>query len=268
MHRAKFAAERAEFDHGRGPLRRAEDDRGASGRGRDAARSTGESVFLDLGTHAADPGHPGPGRGRAADARRGAGARPAARAPDRARRRLCRPRAGAGLPPLRQPRDRDRARPAAPGPRGPRRRRGDPRGLRGGRDRGAARRRDARACRGAVGRAGAASRARRARASESIEGSDILVAAGRTPNTARDRPGGGRRRAGRARLHQGQRAPGDDRARRLGDGRVRRQPAVHARGGRRFPRRARQPGRRRRGRRATGWFPTACSPTRRWRGSA
>ena len=55
-----------------------------------------------------------------------------------------------------------------------------------------------------------------------IEGSDILVAAGRTPEHARDRARAGRDRARRARLRQGGRSSPGDRGRRLGDGRVRR----------------------------------------------
>ena len=130
-----------------------------------------------------DPGDPRP-RGRpAADAHRSARTRPAARAPDRARRRLRRPGVRAGVPPLRQPRDGRRARASAARPRGPGRRgrhRADSSATRGStssfRPRCSRSRADpARACASACGRL---------RASGLIEGSDILVAAGRTPNTA------------------------------------------------------------------------------------
>ena len=53
---------------------------------------------------------------------------------------------------------------------------------------------------------------------QTIEASDLLVAAGRTPNTQRHWSRSRRRRAGLARLYQGQRAPRNDRARRVGDG--------------------------------------------------
>jgi pyruvate/2-oxoglutarate dehydrogenase complex dihydrolipoamide dehydrogenase (E3) component len=48
------------------------------------------------------------------------------------------------------------------------------------------------------------------------------------PKHCRHRPRRGRRRAGRPRLHSGQRAAGDDCTRGLGARRMRRQPAVHA----------------------------------------
>ena len=61
-----------------------------------------------------------------------------------------------------------------------------------------------------------------------IEGSHLLVAIGRIANTADI----GLDKAGIAldcaRLHPGRRAAEDDRPRRLGDRRMRRQPAVHA----------------------------------------
>ena len=74
-----------------------------------------------------------------------------------------------------------------------------------------------------------------------IEGSDILVAAGRTPNTREI----GLEEAGieldaRGFVKVDDRLQ-DNRRRRLGGGRVRRQPAVHARGVRRLSGRARQP---------------------------
>ena len=61
-----------------------------------------------------------------------------------------------------------------------------------------------------------------------IEGSDILVARGRVPNTAGiglDEAG----RAGRSRLHSRQSATGDDGTQCLGDRRMGRQPAVYSR---------------------------------------
>lgn len=62
---------------------------------------------------------------------------------------------------------------------------------------------------------------------ETIEGTDLLVATGRIANTQ----GIGLERAGielDARLHQSERAAGDNGAGRLGDGRLCRKPAVHA----------------------------------------
>ena len=73
-----------------------------------------------------------------------------------------------------------------------------------------------------------------------IEGSDILVAAGRVAEHGRDRAQRGRHCARRARLHQGQRAARDDRAGRVGARRVCRKSAVHACLGGRFPDRQRQ----------------------------
>jgi pyruvate/2-oxoglutarate dehydrogenase complex dihydrolipoamide dehydrogenase (E3) component len=57
---------------------------------------------------------------------------------------------------------------------------------------------------------------------QKIEGSDILIAAGRVPNTA----GIGLGKAG-VRLHSRQRAAGDERTGRLGPRRMRGQPAIH-----------------------------------------
>src|SRR5215468_5036802 len=68
---------------------------------------SGDRLFLNLGTHAAIPPIPGLEPSRPLPYR-GARARLPARAPDRSRGRLCRPRNGAGLPALRQPRDRHR----------------------------------------------------------------------------------------------------------------------------------------------------------------
>ena len=88
-----------------------------------------------------------------------------------------------------------------------------------------------------------------------IEGSDILVAAGRTPNTREI----GLEQAG-IELDARGFVKVDDRlqttrSRRMGDGRVRRQPAVHARGVRRLPRGARQPRGKQVRRPATGSIP-------------
>jgi pyruvate/2-oxoglutarate dehydrogenase complex dihydrolipoamide dehydrogenase (E3) component len=71
-----------------------------------------------------------------------------------------------------------------------------------------------------------------------IEGTDLLVATGRTPNTK----GIGLEQIDveldDSRLHQSQRPAGDDRRQRLGDGRLRGQSAIHTRRVPRFPRRA------------------------------
>jgi pyruvate/2-oxoglutarate dehydrogenase complex dihydrolipoamide dehydrogenase (E3) component len=141
----------------------------------------GERVFLNLGTRPTIPATPGLA-GQAAHEHRGAGTRPFARAPDRARWRLRRPRVRPGLPPLRQPRDGGPARASAARPGGPRRR-GRPRAT-------LRRRRDRRSSfgRGTPGRR--AIRRRRAPPGADasrrgvLEGSDLLAATGRTPNTA------------------------------------------------------------------------------------
>ena len=79
---------------------------------------------------------------------------------------------------------------------------------------------------------------------ETLLGSDILIAAGRAPNTA----GIGLEEAGidarRPRLYPGQRAARDHRARCLGSRRMRRQPAIHPYFRRRLPDRPRQSRRR------------------------
>jgi pyruvate/2-oxoglutarate dehydrogenase complex dihydrolipoamide dehydrogenase (E3) component len=64
-------------------------------------RLTGDKVFINVGSHAGDPGYSGPRGGTAANAYRGA--RPGLRtlAPHRAPRGLCRVGTGAGLSPLR-----------------------------------------------------------------------------------------------------------------------------------------------------------------------
>jgi pyruvate/2-oxoglutarate dehydrogenase complex dihydrolipoamide dehydrogenase (E3) component len=69
-----------------------------------------------------------------------------------------------------------------------------------------------------------------------LKGSHLLIATGRNPNTEGLGPGTDRRGAYRPGIHQGQRAAADHRARRLGDRRGRREPAVHAHQPRRFPR--------------------------------
>ena len=76
-----------------------------------------------------------------------------------------------------------------------------------------------------------------------IEGSDILAATGRTPNTAGIGLDTARRAARWAGLYAGQRPPRDECAGRLGDRRVRRQPPVHARVRGRLSGDPRQPGR-------------------------
>jgi pyruvate/2-oxoglutarate dehydrogenase complex dihydrolipoamide dehydrogenase (E3) component len=62
-----------------------------------------------------------------------------------------------------------------------------------------------------------------------IDGTDILVAAGRVPQHGRDRARACRRRSGRARLSTGQRPSGNECRRRLGHRAMRREPSVHAR---------------------------------------
>ena len=98
-----------------------------------------------------------------------------------------------------------------------------------------------------AGRSGAQVRVRiRTAAGErTIEGSDLLVAAGRVPNTADIGLDVRGRRDRRARVREGQRAPRDHGGGRLGRGRLRGQPAVHACRLRRLPHRQGQPGRRR-----------------------
>ena len=67
-----------------------------------------------------------------------------------------------------------------------------------------------------------------------IEGSHLLVALGKTPNTAGVRPRSGRHQADSLGLCQRERQAGDDRSRRVGDGRLRGKPGVHAYVVRRF----------------------------------
>jgi hypothetical protein len=83
----------------------------------------------------------------------------------------------------------------------------------------------------------------RSRGQQAIQGTDLLVATGRTPNTQ----GIGLETAGielDAGLCQGKRAARDHRARRLGHGRLRGESTLYARRLRRFPRGPRQPERR------------------------
>ena len=163
IHRKRFAANGLEFllGEGRFVAPRTVEVRLAAGGMR---RIEAERVFLDLGTQATVPGIPGLADAAPADPCRGARTRPAARAPDRARRRLCRRGIRAGLPPLRQPGDRGRIRAAAHGSRGSGRRRSGPCDLRGGRHRRGPRRRDA-GRRGPLRRPGALRMSARRRAS-------------------------------------------------------------------------------------------------------
>src|SRR3712207_3759536 len=100
IHRMRFAANGLEFVMGDGRFvaPKTIETRLAEGGTR---RLEGESVFLNLGTHATIPDVPG--RRLAAHPRRGTRTRPAPRAPGRARRWLRRRRDGAGLQALRQP---------------------------------------------------------------------------------------------------------------------------------------------------------------------
>src|ERR1700726_4923559 len=90
IHKARFAADGLDFILGEGRFvaPRTIEVRPTQGGIR---RLEGERVFLDLGTRAAVPDIPGVTGARSADPRRGARARSASRASDRARRRLCRP---------------------------------------------------------------------------------------------------------------------------------------------------------------------------------
>ena len=97
---------------------------------------TGERVFLNLGTRATIPPIAGLADARPLTHIEAARTRPFARAPDRARRRLRRPRIRPGVPPFRQPGDGGRARASAARPRGPRRRGSHRAALRRRRDRG------------------------------------------------------------------------------------------------------------------------------------
>lgn len=78
------------------------------------------------------------------------------------------------------------------------------------------------------------------RGEDTIECGDLLVAVGRTPNTPGHRATPGGCDAGRARLHRGQRATGDERAQYLGGWGMPRKPASHPCIVRRLRRRPRQ----------------------------
>ena len=73
-----------------------------------------------------------------------------------------------------------------------------------------------------------------------IEGTDLLGFRRSDAEYERNRTGASRRRARRARLYQGQRPAGDDRIKRVGDGRLRGQSAIHTRRVPRLPRRTGQ----------------------------
>ena len=142
----------------------------------------GDQVFLNLGTHAAIPPVPGLEGRPAADPYRGARTRLRAVASGRARRRLCRSRTGPGLSPLRQPCDVIETGPQLMA-------REDPdvademqRILR---DEGIqfSGRRKPSMCSGRSGDSVSLT-VRTPSGEQKIEGSDILVAAGRVPNTA------------------------------------------------------------------------------------
>jgi len=141
-----------------------------------------DRLFLNLGTHAAMPSIPGLADSPAVDEHRAPRARPGARAPRRSRRGVRRSGVRPGIPPLREPRDRHHAPIAAPHSRGSRRRRRDTAHPRRRGDRIRAR------CRCDPGRErsgdGVRLRVRTGRDERTIAGTDILVATGRTPNTA------------------------------------------------------------------------------------
>ena len=115
-----------------------------------ARRRSGRARSGDPCDH---PGLPGSCRGKTHDQRGTARTRPAARPSDCARRRLCRPGAGGGLSPLRQPGHDHRSGVSIRQPRGSRRRRSAPRNVTRRGDRGAARHQGV-ACRGPFGRVG------------------------------------------------------------------------------------------------------------------
>ena len=96
----------------------------------------GQTVIIDTGSRARIDDTPGLAEAAPADPRRGPGSGRAPGTPDRPGRRLRRPRAGPGVPPLRQPRDRRRAERRADPPRGPGRHRGGRAALPGRGDRG------------------------------------------------------------------------------------------------------------------------------------
>ena len=135
IHLEKYRESGAELVMGQRALRRAEDHRGRAQRGRDPDAPRPDRRHRHRVARP-DRRHPRPRGGAPADPRRGPGAGPAPGAPDRPGRRLRGPRAGAGVPPLRQPRDRRRAERRADPPRGPGRHRGGRAALPGRGDRG------------------------------------------------------------------------------------------------------------------------------------
>jgi len=118
---AELQGERRRADHGVRAFCGAENARSASQRGRDVCAHEREG-FPQHRNARHHSEHFRSRSGTAAHPCRGSGARLCAGASDRARRRLCRPRAGPGSPSLRQPRHGHRAWTSAHGrPRGPRR---------------------------------------------------------------------------------------------------------------------------------------------------
>ena len=229
---AELQGERRRADHGERAFRGAENARGQPQRRRDA-RADGREGLSQPRNARHHSEHSRSRSGAAAHPCRGSGARLCAGASDRARRRLCRPRAGPGLPSLRQPRHGHRAWTSAHGGREDPDVADEMQRILG--DEGIEVVTAAETLR-VHGRSGedVSIVVRTAAGERNIAGSDILVGVGPHAEHRRDRPRRGRRRAGRARLHPRQRAAGDERPRRLGHRRMRRQPAVHARLLRRF----------------------------------
>ena len=118
--------ERRRTGHGQRKLRGAEDARGPAERRRHAAADRRQGLH-QCRFACGDTERSRPRGSAAAHAYRGTGPGLCTLAPDRARWRLCRPGTGAGLPPLRQPRDGDRDGAADHEPGGPGHRRGDAR---------------------------------------------------------------------------------------------------------------------------------------------
>ena len=204
-----IAARRLEGRHGRRPRPQAEDGRRA---GRDAPRRStgraarssswasgrfvapktievalnaggtrtlrGQTVVIDTGSRARIDDTPGLAESRPLTHVEALELDRAPGTPDRPGRRLRGPRAGAGVPPLRQPRDGRRAERRADPPRGPGRHRGGRAALPGRGDRGPDR--DRRRSRRGDDPASPSACTRRRGA---IEGTHLLVAGGRTPNT-------------------------------------------------------------------------------------
>ena len=118
---AELQGERCRTDHGDRAVRGAEDAGGGIECRRDAPADSRTGVPQPRIARG-HPGRSGPRGCSATHAYRCSGTGLRATAPDPARRRLCRVGNGAGLPPLRQPRDSDRVRAAAYGSGGPGRR--------------------------------------------------------------------------------------------------------------------------------------------------